>query len=102
MAPYGAMMKGVKAFMESLLEQLYDGNIRPAEKHYPQNKTHKKLIDACLEKNQAFRDSLPPELLRVYDDVEDANLALAYENNRLDFVDGFRLGARIMIQILEK
>lgn len=86
--------------MESLLEQLYDGNIQPAEKCYPQNEAHGKQINACLEKHRAFRDLLSPELLEAYDDVEDANLALAYENNRIDFIDGFRLGARMMLEIL--
>lgn len=86
--------------MKGLLEQLYDGSIQPAEKRYPQNEAHKKMVDSYRNKNRAFRDSLPPELLAAYDNVEEASLALAYENNKIDFVDGFRLGARLMMEIL--
>ena len=86
--------------VKSLLGQLYNGSIQPAEKCYPQNEAHKKLIDACIQKHRAFRESLSPELLEAYEDVEDANLALAYENNKIDFVDGFCLGARMMMEIL--
>lgn len=86
--------------MKSILGQIYCGGVQPLEKPYPRNGAHQKLMDASREKYSAFRELLQSELLRAVNEVEDAELALIFENGKYDFMDGFRLRAQVMLEVL--
>lgn len=86
--------------MESILGQLYMGNIQPAERSYSRGRVRKKLADEFLEKQTAFRAMLSPELLALSEEVSDANYAVIGEDYKTSFIDGFRLGALTMLEVL--
>lgn len=86
--------------MESILGHLYMGNIHPAERGYSCSPEGKKRMNEFLKKQTAFRAMLSPELLALSDEVSDANYALIGEDYKTSFIDGFRLGALTMLEVL--
>lgn len=90
--------------MKSVLMELYDGWVFPAEQFYPRSKEHKKMLDRFCRHSEAFTDKLsrldPPlyeEFSRVMNEYMDLSAADLAEM----FVDGFRLGARILIDVFQ-
>lgn len=91
--------------MRSLLEQLYDGEVFPAEQFYPKTEEYKKLHQEQLKRYTDFISQLkgldPPldsAFIRILDDEMDTTLIEMSEM----FIDGFCLGARMMIEVYQK
>lgn len=84
--------------MESILEQLYNGAIRPSEIDLPPTKEYRQIDDCFSEKWQAFFKSIPAEAKGRFFEVEDEMDHIQYLRLRAAFVSGFRLGVQIMIE----
>lgn len=85
--------------MESILEALYSGRIRPYERAVPQRISEAKA--AFLQKQEAFyaklEDNLKEEFTALLE--EQANLFLMDDGEQ--FIYGFKLGARLMCETFE-
>lgn len=94
----------MKSIMKSVLMELYDGRVYPAEQFFPRSKEHKALLDRYCRHADEFTEKLsrlsPPrdeEFTKVMDEYMDLISADLAEM----FVDGFRLGARLMIEVFQ-
>lgn len=85
-----------------VLKDLYFGHLYPAEQCSVRLQEHQSLIDRDSKDYDEFVKKLPPpldkEFLRIWDEQTEA---LPFESAEA-FIDGFRLGARMMLEILEE
>lgn len=87
--------------MDKILQALYDGEIYPAEQYRPMleqyiapRKKHHQNYEDFVKK---LGSPLDDEFIRIMDEQIDA---VPLELSEM-FIDGFRLGARMMIEIFE-
>ena len=82
-----------------MIEKLYDGELYPCE----QTGEYKKRIgDAHLKVCEAEEELLKahPELYDAVNALANANIDLATETERSQYIKGFRQGALLMLDIL--
>ena len=89
--------------MSSFLKDLYYGNINPEDQFTPKfaayqqmRQQHSKHYTEFVTKLEAFDPSLPEQLLTILDEQADA---IPIETAEM-FIYGFRMGAKMMLEIL--
>ena len=90
--------------MESILSALYEGKIFPAEQYSPKGEEYRKIYQEHYQHYDDFIETLSkatPPLDKRFIEIMDEQLdVIPYEFSEM-FIDGFRLGARIMIDIFQ-
>ena len=83
--------------MKSILTELYEGNIFPAEQYSPRSEeyrqihqSHYKHYDNFIETLSKLEPPLDKQFIKIMDEQLDV---IPYEFSEM-FIDGFRLGAR--------
>lgn len=91
--------------MKSILLKLYGGEIFPAEQYYPRTEEYRALRKNYYQHYGAFVEQLKkldPPLDETFHQIVDEEFdTLPIEMSEM-FLDGFRLGARMMIEIYQK
>lgn len=91
--------------MKSLLLQLYDGEIYPAEQYAPKAEEYRKLWREHYKHHEEFISQLkktePPLDERFIEIMDEQLKTVPLEISEM-FIDGFRLGARMMIEVYQK
>ncbi len=77
---------------KTLLQQLYDGEIYPADQIVPKNPQYRELCRKLGQEKQYLRER--------FDEMGDMHLEIASLCGYEDFAYGFRLGAGLMIEAL--
>ncbi|MFI8715678.1 hypothetical protein QIH01_08505 [Brevibacillus brevis] len=77
---------------KTLLQQLYDGEIYPAEQIVPKSPEYTELLRKLGTEKQYLRER--------FDEMGDMHLEIASLCGYEDFAYGFRLGAGLMIEAL--
>ncbi|HJC23705.1 MAG TPA: hypothetical protein H9761_08385 [Candidatus Eisenbergiella merdavium] len=87
--------------MESILQQLYEGKISPAEQYRPRTEEHREAVERILKSRGEFARALKEtdqalyeKFLRIMEEDD-----LSFETGEM-FIDGFKLGARMMLEIM--
>ncbi|MDQ1235483.1 hypothetical protein QE450_002981 [Paenibacillus sp. SORGH_AS306] len=87
--------------MSSLLESIYYGNLRPDEKAVSHNEEYTQISEQISAKMADWKVKLPPEEWLELESMWD----LYYQLNSMDragsFTYGFRLGGKLMIEVLQ-
>lgn len=90
--------------MKSILSALYNGMIHPAEQYTPKAEEYQKIRrrNCChYEDFTKILQELDPPLDKQFIHILDEQVdELPYELSQM-FISGFRLGARIMMEILQ-
>ncbi len=85
----------------NILEDFYYGNFIPADRqviHIPEvTRAEVALADA----GKRLRDILPPEGIPLMEQYQKANAAFNVFTDAENYIDGFKSGARFMIEILD-
>lgn len=88
--------------MKSILEMLYDGEISPAEQYAPRGEEYKKIYQRQYHHYEDFIEvlrKLEPPLDKRFMEIMDEQLdVMPYHFSEM-FIDGFRLGAKIMAEV---
>lgn len=88
--------------MKNVLEQLYDGEIFPAQQHSPKEREYRKIYQEHYSHYEDFiktLSGLEPPLDKRFVEIMDEQLdEIPYRFSEM-FIDGFRLGARIMAEV---
>lgn len=87
---------------EKILSELYHGNIRPAEKEIVPNSKYKKAQLALFDLVEELDKRLNEEEKKMLDEVITAWGNLSAIGSEEYFTDGFRTGAKIILEIFEK
>ena len=84
-----------------VLSELWYGNIEPQDRTIPRNSEHKKLLSKICEYEEKFRGIFSPEQQTEFEDYENATISVTAICEEAAFVEGFRLGAKIMLEVLQ-
>ena len=90
--------------MDTILQQLYEGNLDPVSQSQPTSKKYRTTSYWHQKHYEAFCSTLQeldPALSKRFDKLLDEMLELDYIETKKEFIDGFRLGARMMMEILD-
>ena len=85
-----------------LLEEFWYGNIEPTEYDTSSNKEYKKLVEPICRNEERLRATMSDEqkeLFEKYTDCVRDNLVIT---DCLIFQNGFKLGARMMLEAMEE
>lgn len=90
--------------MDSILNQLYNGQIYPAEQYRPLLKEYKEIHEQYNRHYKILIDKIKkinPSLEEEFTAILDRQLHVSSLELSQMFIDGFRLGAQMMIEVFE-
>ena len=86
----------------SILEELWYGRINPSQRTQPDDKLASELTDQIVEKEDELAPLLSDEANEILEQMREKQFDLSTANERKAFISGFRLGARIMLEVMDK
>jgi hypothetical protein len=87
--------------MDKILQALYDGEIYPAEQYRPMIEEYTVLRKKQYQKYEDFIKKIGSPLDEEFIQIMDQQLDMFPLELSETFLDGFRLGAKMMIEIFE-
>ena len=87
--------------MEKILRQLYNNEIPMLESPYPTDPCYLELRKQLDEKNDLLTGMLNNQGRKLLEEIIDLRVQMDGSTNVDKFSNGFKLGARIMLEILE-
>ena len=84
-----------------ILEELWYGRINPSQRTQSDDKSASELTEQIVEKEDELAALLSDEAKEILDQMSDKQLDLSTSNERKAFISGFRLGARIMLEVMD-
>ena len=85
----------------SILEDLWYGNLSPNERTIQKNSEYARLSKESLQCEEQFIKDLSAEGRQAYEDHTTKQMTLSSIAECDSFVSGFRLGARMMLEIFQ-
>ncbi len=85
---------------KSILKQLYDGDIYPAEAIVPREPDYRKLCRESERLAEKFRKGLMPEDKKQIEEIAQLEKRIANMQTFESFAYGFRLGTALMTDII--
>ena len=86
--------------MQKYLEEFYYGNISPGERAFPRDPTYKQKGVKSLQLEELLLADLPEEKKEIYEKFQFACIDRDVVEYAQTFVDAFKLGARMMLEIM--
>ena len=86
--------------MNSLLDQLYRGDLHPTEHMLPRDPAYPAVNHALSEKQQIWEKALSEEERAEWDALEELRIRAESMERSSAFSCGFCLGARLMMEVL--
>ena len=86
--------------MKSIIEELWYGNIVPMERITPETAEQKELVGLVERNREKLLDSLTEEQKIIFEKYEDVVWELCSLYERQTFEYGFKLAARIVVEVL--
>ena len=87
---------------EKILRELYHGNINPVAKSVVQGSAYQKAMHQISSLEETLMAQLDEEQQKHLQDFISAQGKLNLISGEERFIDGFRMGARMMLEIFEK
>lgn len=87
--------------MDKILRALYSGKIFPQEQYRPIIEEYKSLRKRQYEHYKDFINKIGSPLDKEFEHIMDEQIDLLPLEFSQMFIDGFRLGARMMLEVLE-
>ena len=86
----------------SILDELYNGNVVPAEKFVKKDSEYARLISELAECTEKVSVLLDGNEKKLWERMMDADHAMELLSEKQSFIDGFCLGARIMLEVMSR
>ena len=83
-----------------ILEDLYLGDVRPSERSFKRNTQYAKALDDLVKAGDALTDTLTEKQKEMFEDYMTAQREVSVLTDCETFIYAFRLGAKIMIDVL--
>ena len=85
-----------------LLEEFWYGNIEPTEYDTSSNKGHKKLVELIYRNKEKLRATMTDEQKTLFEKYTDCVREHQTITKCLIFQSSFKLGARMMLEVMEE
>jgi len=86
--------------MSNIIDELYLGDINPNENMQIDNPCYSKLSKQAYSLSEQLESKLNPEEKKLFEAFINADCSMLALEVRLRFIEGFRLGAKIMLDVL--
>ena len=83
-----------------VLQDLWRGNISPIERYIRPCSEYKKCSDKAVKEYDKLLTCLSPEEKQIFDNYNELNMKLLSMSEEESFINGFRLGAKIILDVL--
>lgn len=90
--------------MEQVLQALYNGDISPLDQYRPRTEEYNELRRKYWRQNDQFMQALSQldeGLAQEFDQLLDKQFEVVPLEMSEMFIDGFRLGARLMLEVFD-
>lgn len=87
--------------MESILEELYNGNIRPFEVILSRNPEYRPLNQKISEMTENWRKRLNKEEFKELEELMDMRSEVNDMHTTAAFIHGFKLGAAVLVEVMD-
>ena len=84
-----------------VISELWYGNIEPQDRKIPRDKEYKQLLNKICKYEEQFRGIFSPEQQKAFEEYENATISVTAISEEASFVEGFRLGAKIVLEVLQ-
>ena len=84
-----------------VISELWYGNIEPQDRTIPHDKEYKQLLKRICDYEEQFRGIFSPEQQKDFEDYENATISVTAISEEASFVEGFRLGAKMILEVLQ-
>ena len=84
----------------NFIEELYYGNINPNEKRYKKATPYDEALSVFTANEDKLKEALSGEHLKLFNDLVNASDEISATNGVENFKIGFRLGVKMMCDIL--
>lgn len=84
----------------SILEELFYGDIIPAEKYIKAGGEYQKLNSQFVNHTEELRSLLTGKEKQLYDKISNMSIQLNGISEKEYFIDGFCIGAKIILEIM--
>jgi hypothetical protein len=88
--------------MKSILEALYRGQIHPEEVIVPTHPEYRSLSRQLGAMTEKWRKELPDEMFREFENYSDLCVSVNSLHIEAAFIHGFKLGANMIIEVMNK
>lgn len=88
--------------MESILRDLYYGNLAPSERPVARLEEHRRLCERQLRQYNAFLQSLEPYQRKEFNKIIDHQFETIPMEYADAFVCGFQMGGKMMLEIFQE
>ena len=85
-----------------ILEQLWYDGLYPSEAKASSDPQYLKQLNTVLENEDKLLKMLPEEVREAYEKCADSKEELSVTDRAKIFTAGFRMGARIMLEVMEQ
>ena len=82
------------------LDKFWKGDVAPGEGRYHPDKEYAKAIQTMERCDDTLKAHLSQEDYAIFREYAEASLKAGCTESRDNFIDGFRLGARMMMDVL--
>ena len=82
------------------LEKFWKGDIAPGEGRYQPRKDYSKSIQIMERCDDVLKAHLSQEDYQIFREYAEASVAAGCTESRDNFIDGFRFGAQMMMDVL--
>ncbi|MBQ8962121.1 MAG: myb domain-containing protein [Ruminococcus sp.] len=86
--------------MKNIIEEMYDGDLFPIGTYNHSSKEYKKAMDELVAAESKLLASYP-QIRELFNRYQSAQIEIISINNRQEFVNGFRIGAKIALEIID-
>ena len=83
-----------------ILEELYIGSVRPGERMFKRNSQYAKALNETVKAGDSLTDVLTPEQKVLFEDYMTAQREVNVLTDCETFMYGFKVGAKIMLDVL--
>lgn len=83
-----------------ILKEIWNG-LSPKEKAFYEDAAYTEAMHRLTEKDALFRATLSQEQENLLNAIQNEEAALSNANRQYMFLYGFRMGARLMLEIME-
>ena len=85
-----------------LLEEFWYGNIEPTEYDTSSNKEYKKLVELIFRNEEKLKATMTDEQKELFEKYTDCVREYQTITDCLFFQNSFKLGARMMLEVMEE
>ena len=83
-----------------ILEDLYLGDVRPSERSFKRNSQYAKALDELVKAGDALTDTLTEKQREMFEEYMTAQREVNILTDCETFCYGFKVGAKIMLDVL--